>query len=537
MQTLKEFMLKPWLYLIIVITSLVLKVLTVDHRFFWRDEIYTIHHTAGHTEFTLNETAPINEIKNITYYNKVLSLNERDLAVSSQINGLIRMTNLNPIHYYFLIIWHRLIGDDDVHYRFFSIFMFLLCLPAFFLLAKRLFNSNLAGWITISLFALSPFFHHFALEARYNMLLIFILISSHYLLLKAIDYDNLKYWIGYTCLGVLALYASLTAGIVLFGHFIYVLIYKKKHLKAYISSGVIILLCYLPWIFSIINNRIEISESLAWQYENNPDRVNLIWVMFFQLLHLGLNIAQFVDNAEWVSFFFSGRLQTKIILQVIADLIVLFVLLFSIITASRNLPKDKFGFLVFITLPLLLFFLIVDIIRGSFTAAMNRYQMAVYIGTIIFIAWLLYRKIVKMKLNFTLLYLVFFVFGIISLAKIAAQEKGHTNTGMRNINTANFISRAASPLIITNGNTPHFFWGEFLSVLNACESESIDILYADENIKNVEEMISGKRYSNIYILMVSNTLKDNLKSQFKNKMIKVNNDNIKETWELKLSSY
>jgi len=147
MEILKEFMLKPWLYLTIILSSLVLKVVTVDNRYFWRDEIYTIHHTSGNSEFTLSKKAPLNEIKNISYYKRLLSLNERELTISTQIKDQSKMPNLNPLHYYFLVFWHRLVGDDDTHYRLFSVFMFFLCLPVLFFLTKHLFSSNLAGWI------------------------------------------------------------------------------------------------------------------------------------------------------------------------------------------------------------------------------------------------------------------------------------------------------------------------------------------------------------------------------------------------------
>lgn len=537
MKTLKEFMLKPWLYLIIVLSSLILKVVTVDNRYFWRDEIYTIHHTSGNSEFSLNESAPLNEIKNISYYKQLLSLNERELTVSSQIKDLSKMPNLNPLHYYILVFWHRLVGDDDTHYRLFSIFMFLLCLPVLFLLTKQLFHSSLAAWITISLFALSPYFHFYAHEARYNILLAFVLISSHYMLLRAIDNNILKYWIGYTITGMLVLYSSLTAGIVLFGHFLFVMFLEKKVRKTYILAGVGILLGYLPWILSIINNRIEISNSLAWQYELKSDSVNQLRVLVFQIMSIGRSFVNFSLYAEWASYFFEGKLLANNIAQLLANIFVILVLVYSIIIAKKNLPKDNYWYLISLTFPLLLFLLIVDVIRSSMASIVDRYQLAVYLGTLIFISYLLYSKISQKRSNFVLLYLIFVVFGFISLSKIATDRQGLSiGTDTKIVSTANFISRAEFPLIVTNGNNPHFFWGEFLSLLNACESESIDILYADENIENVNEIISGNGYSNVYIVMVSNDLQKNLETQFDNKMIAVENNNIIQSWELQFNS-
>ena len=69
-----------------------------------------------------------------------------------------------------------------------------------------------------------------------------------------------------------------------------------------------------------------------------------------------------------------------------------------------------------------------------------------------------------------------------------------------------------------------------------CESESIDVLYASENIENVNELISGNEYSNVYIIMVSENLKENLETQFENRMIKVENNNILQSWEIQLNA-
>jgi len=369
------------------------------------------------------------------------------------------------------------------------------------------------------------------------MLLAFVFISSHYMLLKAIDHNKLKYWIGYTIAGIMVLYTSLTAGVVLFGHFLFVMILKKKVRKTYILTGFIILLGYLPWIISIINNRIEISNSLAWQYELKPDIINQIRLFIFQLMSIGRSFVNFSLYADWASYFFGGKLQANNIAQLLANIFVLLVLVYSIIIAFKDLPKDNFWFLIFITIPLLLFLFIVDVIRGSMASVIERYQLAVYLGTLIFISYLLYGKILQKRLNFILLYLIFLVFGIISLSKIATDKQGLSiGINSKIVSTASFVSKVESPLIITNGNNPHFFWGEFLSLLNACESESIDILYAHENIENVKKMISGNGYSNVYIAMVSDDLKINLETQFENKMIKVENNNIIELWEIKLNA-
>jgi uncharacterized membrane protein len=127
-------------------------------------------HTSGIDGNAFEEKLPINELKNISYYHDLLSLNNQDLSIQTQLKGIWNMTNLNPLHYAILVFWHRVAGDKDVHYRYFNVLIFILTLPFLFLLAKLLFKSNMAGWLAVAIFAVSPFFQNYTFEARYNKL-------------------------------------------------------------------------------------------------------------------------------------------------------------------------------------------------------------------------------------------------------------------------------------------------------------------------------------------------------------------------------
>ncbi|HDR53011.1 MAG TPA: phospholipid carrier-dependent glycosyltransferase [Mariniphaga anaerophila] len=70
--------------------------------------------------------------------------------------------NLNPLHSVILSFWYRLTGDDILHYRLFSVLIFILTLPFLFFLARKLFRSDQIAWIATSLYSVSPFIHLFA---------------------------------------------------------------------------------------------------------------------------------------------------------------------------------------------------------------------------------------------------------------------------------------------------------------------------------------------------------------------------------------
>jgi len=262
MKTIQQFLQKPWLYLIIILIGVSLKFYNVDHRFFWLDEICTILHITGNEVWEI----PTNKIVDMNIYIKdKLHLSKRNLTLTEEFSGISKTTNLNPLHYYLLAFWYRIVGDDPVDYRFFSIFIFLITLPVLFLLARSLFKSNLAGWIAVCLYSSSPFFHFFAQEARYYILWAFLFIVLQYLFLNAVSSNKLKWWIGYSLVGILIMYASILSGLIIIGHFVYLLITRKRLWLIYSINAILIFLGYLPWLIFLINRKEEIFNGLSWQ--------------------------------------------------------------------------------------------------------------------------------------------------------------------------------------------------------------------------------------------------------------------------------
>lgn len=168
----------PWLCLVIVIVGTLLKFKHLESKLFWQDEISTVLYTSGVTPDKYINAIPINQIKDISYYDSLLHLNNKSQSLKSEIKGILSDTHLTPAHYVFLTLWHRIVGDDDLHFRLFSVFIFIISLPFLFLLARTLFNSNLGGWIATSLYAVSPFINLAAQEARYYGLWVFCFILS-----------------------------------------------------------------------------------------------------------------------------------------------------------------------------------------------------------------------------------------------------------------------------------------------------------------------------------------------------------------------
>lgn len=525
MEAIRNFLQKPWFYLVLVIIGFALKLYRIEYSFFWRDEISTIEHTSGNQILKI----PENEIHNITYYTDQLHLKKMNYTIGSELKGLFTSTNLNPGHYPFLMLWYRIAGDDPMSYRYFNIFILLLLIPVLFLLAKSLFNSKLAGWMAISLFVFSPYCHFYAHQARYNLFVIFIIILLHYVFLQAIKYKKLKWWIGYSLVGIVSMYASFLSGLMIFGHFLYVLFFKKEVRVSYILNAFIIVLCYLPWIISLITAEEEVSGSLAW-HNYFGSTYNPLSLLLYQFVGFNrfFNHSLGLGYSSLANFDFQGNTGYLII-----DVIVLLFIVTTIVYTIKKAPSRTHYFLIFSMLPFILFFLVSDLARQTTASLFWRYQGINYIGVLLFVVFFLHRKLSQGKIYSAAIIVGLVIIGFVGIMKLSKHKA--TRSFLLKTNTAEMLSKAKNPLIIADCE-----YGvsvglrSFTAILNDCTSENIDILQAAADIENVEELLMDKGYSDIYVIQSSDALVQNLKEQFGERMDSLDIEGIEPAWKIQL---
>lgn len=527
MKSIRQFLQKPWLYLVIILIGVSLKFYRVDYRYFWFDEISTIQHTSGNQVFN----SPVNEIMNITYYKNQLHLKTQSQTLGSQLKGLYNSTNLNPLHYTFLMIWYRIAGDSNRSYRYFNVFIILLILPVLYLLTKTLFKSDLAGWMAADLFVFSPFFHYYTHEARYNILLVFLICLLHYLFWKSITHNKIKWWIGYSLIGILSLYASVMSGLMLFGHLLYVLFFKKKIWMPYGINFMVILLSYLPWIISMINSSAEITSSLAWHTFDTP-KLYFLRILPYQFMGFTKVFTNFsyYSILSLISYDFAGYYK-----QLILDIIFFVIILSAIIYTFKEAPDKVAFFLLLTILPHSIFYYISDLVRNAAGSMFWRYHAINFIGIILFVAFFLSYKTAKGKIIYTGIFLGLILFGLFSILVISEDRCYHIPLDCeKNIREAELFSGEERPLLITDYSMRlQTGIGGFMAILNRCESERIDILHASSGIKNVEGMLAHKSYSEVYVTHASDELVKNLKSQFGERIDSLEIEGISPTWQIK----
>ncbi len=511
MTIIRHFLLKPWLYIVIVLFGTFLKFYQLNSKLFWVDEVSTVLYTSGINGDIIQKNIPVNQIKSFSYYDSLLHLSTQPYSLKDEVTGIFSDTHLTPAHYVFLTLWYRLVGDNDMDYRLFSVFIFILSLPLIFLLAKTIFNTHLAGWIAMSLFAVSPFIHFEAQEARYYILWVFFFVLSNYLFLQAIKQRKVIWWIGYTVASILALYTSATSGAFIFGHLVYILLFKKELRIQFVISLLFIVLAYLPWMYFLYTVRETIESGLAWHKRANSSFFSLD-LLLFQLLGFVRSFAFLFDfKLYWL--WSGGTTASQIYSALIIDVVMLAFISYSIFYLFTRTSKEIRWFVILIILPLFLLFYVSDIIRNGFTSLLWRYQIVNMVVISLVVTNLLKDKIATGKWLYIAIYFGLVFLGTASIINIAANRCWNTSPDCEyRIEEAQLISLAAHPLIITD------FSGlgidRSLSILNDSKATKADIMYCKGTLPNLKEKIAGKAYSEIYVLAASDTLVQQIKSQY-----------------------
>jgi uncharacterized membrane protein len=529
----RQFLIRPHLYILVSLIGICLKFYHLDYKLLWIDEIYTIQHTSGIPDREYPALIPTNEIKSVSFYLDLYHLKKQNYGMDSQLKGLLASPQLNPLHYPLLMIWYRIVGDDPVQFRLFSVVAFLMTLPFLFLLSKKLFDSNLAGWISVSLYALSPYFHLFAQEARYYILWAFILVVLHYVFLQAVDRNQARWWLACAVAASLSFYASPVSIIIVFGYLVFVGITRRDLLQRFAICMSGALLIYLPWALSLFSKLDAITSGLSWQ---SGSRFNVtFWLpLLGQCLYV-LSIFSFkVDYLtafEKPSFDFTSEGLTVVLFNTA----VLALLIGSLVFLFTRTDKNIKYFLVLIIIPGCLFFFLYDLMRHAMTSWWWRYLIFIGPGMILVMTSLLYKKIEEGRLMYVACYVGLAFVGASSIISIAGARHWHIGKRMDSyIEEARVMLKAGKPLVITDfvANSKMV---DFMVVMQECKSHDIDILRASPAIDDVENRIrheEPREYSDIYVLYASDELTANLRSQFDGRMEKLGVEGTSPVWKI-----
>lgn len=510
---------KPWIYIVIISFGLFFKIYKLENKFFWYDEVFTVIHTSG---FQIAEP-PVDEIWNIEQYRQNIRLGRDKFSIWSALEKQSLHPNLNPLHYAFLTFWVKIFGSELMTYRWFNIFVLLLTLPILFLLAKRLFLSDTAGWIAVSLYSCAPFINFFTQEARYPILWAFLVILSSYLLLESLQYKRISWWVFYTIAGILLMYVSILCGVVIIAHAMYVFVFNRKSFFPALLSAIVIFLFYAPWLYSLYMIREEVNTVLTWH--SMMGQQNIWKLIVGQLFIPSNNLLTSNDFFTQIMNFLGGEytnleqgIYTKV-LNVILPVIVLV----SIIGTGLKQSKNSFWFIMFIVLTQFLLFVISDGIRGVSGSFLFRYQMIYMVGIYLFITGALSFYISKKKWWANALFIVFVGLSFWSSNNLIKNKCANQDTVCFEYiyNEAAMYDEAENALIITDYITKsQEGYSAIVPILELCKSDNIDILRAGENVDKILNEIECMNYSDIFIAYASDDLMKKMNAEYGDRLLK-----------------
>ncbi len=180
-----------------------------------------------------------------------------DLSPGMVINNTIEDVH-PPLFQMLLYGWFHLFGFTELSGRLFSLIIGFTAIPLFYLLAEAVYDSKTARLGTL-LFALSPLAVGFSSEVRSYELLLLLSILSSYFLAKALKYQQQLAYIGYYLSALALAYTHYFGIILLFCHFLSLLIIaSKKHnwknTSIIFGIYVLLLLSYLPMLQAVFSN-------------------------------------------------------------------------------------------------------------------------------------------------------------------------------------------------------------------------------------------------------------------------------------------
>jgi mannosyltransferase len=169
----------------------------------------------------------------------------------------------NMAFYYFLLRGWIHLGDSEFAVRSLSVLFGVLTIPAVYLLAARLFDRP-TGLISAALLTVHSFHIHWCQETRAYSLLILLLVLTTYALIAALESNSkLRFWLAFSALAALSIYAHIFALLVLTAHALAIAFPKPFRVElptVAASAAVFACLCEPMAAFVILQH----SDQLAW---------------------------------------------------------------------------------------------------------------------------------------------------------------------------------------------------------------------------------------------------------------------------------
>jgi hypothetical protein len=275
-----------------------------------------------------------------------------------------------------------------------------------------------------------------------------------------------------------------------------------------------------PGLFTLVNNRNEVFAALAWhRFEVVP-----WWAPLLGLVLGYVRTFSFYQNYTlfWDDVF--GNITNAMKIETGINILILSFMIYSAVYLFRKSNRESAWFVLLLILPALIFFYSLDIARNAITTHWWRYYIFNTIPLILLVTGMLADKTAEPKLRFTAIYVGLVIVALFSVFTISKHEYWYLggNWQQEFVDNARQLSDSEYPLVITDfvwANSPVEGRMHIMEVLVDCTHENIDILRVSPEIRDVDKLIEPGKYSDVFVYFASDSLTNNLKTQFGERMI------------------
>ncbi len=444
--------------LTVLILGITFRVVNIDSKTYWFDEVFTSLRASGFTE--LEVVQQINSKKLINSKDiQIYQYSNANKSFGDIINSLAFEDPQHPPLYFLMSkVWVQWFGNTVEAKRSLSVTASLFIFPLIYWLSLELFNSSTVGLVAMDIVAISPFHILYAQEARqYSLWTAMILLLSA-TLLWAIRKKSNYIWMLYSLFLVLSCYTFLFSIHVAIAHGIYVFIIEgwrlSKAFVKYLIASTLGILAFIPWLLIVINSVSHINKLTGGSKHLSGmgfySTLTKEW--FINLTHIFIDLGSDFDE----SF---APISPENILFLLIVISILALAIYAICFVCQNSQKQTWLFLITLIGVNAIAIILPDIILGDSRSKISRYFIPVYLGVQIAFAYFITNIIHSFLTNSSqrdiriLLVTIFLLLGTLSCVINSQTKTSWIKMYGQHNSVAYAINQFTHPLIVDFGYT------------------------------------------------------------------------------------
>lgn len=422
--------------------GLVFRVVNLDHKVFWVDEVATALRAAGYTRQEVTET-----LADGALHTPSELLSYQQLTPNRSLSNALLAFQQSPEHapLYFLLtrFWMQLFGSSIAAIRSFSVVCSLLLLPVIYWLSQLLFKQAYVSWITVALMAISPFFIAYAQEARPYSLWVLLLALSGGGLLQALQRNTMSNWALYALTLVLSCYTSLLTLGVAIGQALYVFATERQfsqRVQRFGLAWIVAIITLLPWLWKAGQSWQTIQANTTWM-RMPLDSFAKVTIWFYSAAILYFDVPVITEPR------LIAAAEIAVAVGVVA------VVVYAYYRLCERTPQRIWLFVLSLSLPVPLALILLDLISNGRYSTAPRYLLPFHLGTQLAVAYLLGDRLSKSitpSLNWRGIAVFLVSISLLSnLVHFETSPRYLKSRSLHNLPISAIVNQVRQPLLIT----------------------------------------------------------------------------------------